>query len=67
VELISDDDALTRHPDQDYSEDEENARAIRRLVNELVDLNHDMVTGRCGTRKRAPTPFPFLDPDQTRA
>ena len=40
AERISDYDALTRHLDQDYREDEESARAIINLFNELVDLNY---------------------------
>jgi len=40
VQLISDYDALTQHLDQDYREDEESARAVRRLINELIDLNY---------------------------
>ena len=39
---ISDYDALTRHLDQDYREDEESARAIWRLVNRLVDQNYPL-------------------------
>ena len=38
---ISDYDALTRHLDQDYREDEESARAMLDLTNKLVDLNYD--------------------------
>jgi len=38
--LISEYDALTQHLDQDYREDEESARAIIDLVNELVDRNY---------------------------
>jgi len=38
--LISEYDALTQHLDQDYREDEESARAILDLVNELVDRNY---------------------------
>ncbi|KPK52330.1 MAG: hypothetical protein AMS22_09390 [Thiotrichales bacterium SG8_50] len=41
AERISDYDALTRHLDQDYREDEESARAILDLINKLVDLNYD--------------------------
>lgn len=37
---ISDYDALTQHLDQDYREDEQSARAIWRLVNELIDQNY---------------------------
>ena len=40
AERISDYDALTRHLDQDYQEDEESARAILDLFNEIVDLNY---------------------------
>jgi hypothetical protein len=39
---ISDYDALTQHLDQDYQEDEESARAIWRLVNELIDQNYPL-------------------------
>lgn len=41
AERISDYDALTRHLDQDYQEDEESARAMLDLVNTLIDLNYD--------------------------
>lgn len=41
AERISDYDALTQHLDQDYREDEESARAMLDLINELVDLNYD--------------------------
>jgi len=41
AERISDYDALTQHLDQDYREDEESARAISDLTNQLVDLNYD--------------------------
>lgn len=37
---ISDYDALTQHVDQDYREDEEWARAIQELANELIDRNY---------------------------
>ena len=37
---ISDYDALTHHLDQDYREDEESARSILDLINELIDLNY---------------------------
>jgi hypothetical protein len=37
---ISDYDALTRHLDQDYREDEQSARSIWRLANELIDQNY---------------------------
>jgi hypothetical protein len=40
VQLISDYDALTQHLDQDYREDEESARAMWNLVNQLVDLSY---------------------------
>lgn len=40
VQRISDYDALTQHLDQDYREDEESARALWDLVNQLVDLNY---------------------------
>jgi hypothetical protein len=41
AERISDYDALTQHLDQDYREDEESARAILDLINQLIDLNYD--------------------------
>jgi len=41
AERISDYDALTQHLDQDYREDEESARGLLHLINELVDLNYD--------------------------
>lgn len=41
MQLISDYDALTYHLDQDYSEDEESARAIWSLVSQLIDRNYD--------------------------
>lgn len=40
VQLISDYDALTQHLDQDYREDEESARAMRNLINHLIDRNY---------------------------
>lgn len=40
VQLISDYDALTQHLDQDYREDEESARTLWDLVNQLIDLNY---------------------------
>jgi hypothetical protein len=40
VQLISDYDALTQHLDQDYREDEESARALWALSNQLIDLNY---------------------------
>jgi len=41
VDRISDYDALTRHLDQDYREDEESVRAILTLANALIDFNYD--------------------------
>ena len=41
VQRISDYDALTLHLDQDYREDEESARALKDMINQLVDLNYD--------------------------
>jgi hypothetical protein len=41
VDRISDYDALTRHLDQDYREDEESVRAILDLANGLIDFNYD--------------------------
>jgi hypothetical protein len=40
VQLISGYDALTQHLDQDYREDEETARAMSNLIDQLVDLNY---------------------------
>ena len=40
VQRISDYDALTLHLDQDYREDEESARALQDMINQLVDLNY---------------------------
>lgn len=40
AQRISDYDALTQHLDQDYREDEESAREIWRLANELIDQNY---------------------------
>lgn len=40
VQLISDYDALTQHLDQDYQEDEESARAIDELCQQLIDRNY---------------------------
>lgn len=41
VDRISDYDALTRHLDQDYREDEESFRAILELAHSLIDFNYD--------------------------
>jgi hypothetical protein len=41
AQRISDYDALSQHLDQDYREDEESARYIMELINQLIDLNYD--------------------------
>jgi hypothetical protein len=42
AQRISDYDALTQHLDQDYQEDEESARSILELMNQLIDLNYSL-------------------------
>ena len=41
AQRIADYDALTRHLDQDYIEDEEAARDILELIYQLIDINYD--------------------------